>query len=95
MSKTEVYSWRTAPEIKTALELEARREGASMAQLIDRITQEWLEMRRRAAISSDREQARLHAAAAAVFGAISGGEPQRSERARPLVRERLARRHDR
>jgi hypothetical protein len=95
MSKTEVYSWRTAPEIKTALELEARREGASLARLIDQITQEWLEMRRQTAGASDGEQARLHAAAAAAFGSISGGKSRRSEAARRLVRERLARRHDR
>jgi hypothetical protein len=95
MSKTEIYSWRTAPEIKTALELEARREGASLARLIDQITQEWLEERRQATVSSDKEQARLHASAAAVFGTISGGKSRRSESARRLVRERLARRHDR
>ena len=34
MSKTEVYSWRVSPETKAALEEEARREGLTLAALL-------------------------------------------------------------
>lgn len=95
MRKSEVYSWRISSDIRTGLELEARRAGSTMAGLLDRIAQEWLEARRGGAARDDAEQARLHAAAARTFGAISGSDPGRAERARAAIRERLARRHDR
>ena len=93
--KREVYSWRVSTETKMALELEARREGTSVAALLDRLAQGWLERRRDVAGAQVAEQARLHAAAARAFGAIAGGDPRRAERAVALVRERLARRHAR
>jgi hypothetical protein len=95
MRKSEVYSWRISPEIRTGLELEARRAGCTMAGLLDRMAQGWLEARRRGAPRDDAEQARLHAAAARTLGTISGSHPGRAERARGAIRERLARRHDR
>jgi hypothetical protein len=94
MPKTEVYSWRVSPETKTALEIEARREATTLAALLDRMTQEWLRTRR-PSLGEDEEQRRLHAAAARTFGSIAGGEPRRAERARTLVRQRLAKRYGR
>jgi hypothetical protein len=94
MPKTEVYSWRVSPETKTALEIEARRQATSLAALLDRMTQEWLRTRR-PSIGEDEEQRRLHDAAAHTFGSIAGGEPRRAERARNLVRQRLAKRYGR
>ena len=95
MNKTEVYSWRISPDAKSALELEARREGASVAALLDRIAAEWLIARRSSTATDGAEQARLHAAAAKTLGRIAGGDPNRAERAREAIRERLARHHGR
>jgi hypothetical protein len=95
MGKTDVYSWRLRPEMKTALETEARRQGESLAALLERMAQEWLHSRRQASGQDQDEQARLHRAASKTFGAISGGDARRAERARLLVRKRLARRHAR
>ena len=92
MLKTEVYSWRVAPEIKSALEHEARRANKPMAELLDRIAQDWLAQKRLETSAEDAEQARLHAAAKKVFGAFGGGNPRRSEQARDAVRARLAKR---
>ncbi len=55
MGKSEVYSWRISSDIRTGLELEARRAGSTMAGLLDRIAQEWLEARRRGAQRAGRD----------------------------------------
>ena len=94
MKKSEVYSWRIAPEVKAALEHEARREGRSVAGLLDRIATEWLTARRRLT-DTDGEQARLHGTAAKTFGALAGGNPDRSTTARAAVRGRLTARRGR
>src|SRR6185436_5510352 len=73
--KTEVYSWRVTPAKKIALENRARREGSSLAQLLDRITQEWMEARNNEI--DPVEQLRLHAAAQKTLGLISGKNPKR------------------
>jgi hypothetical protein len=92
MSKTEVYSWRVSPETKAALEEEARREGMTLAALLDTIAEEWLRVRHHAALDDESEQERLRDAAAKCFGVIDGENSRRSETARKLVRERLGRR---
>ena len=93
MSKTEVYSWRISPATKLAIENEARREKTTVAALLDRITKEWMESRR--GQTDDAEQKRLHARVAKTIGAISGHQPERSERVRENVRRRLKRRYGR
>ncbi len=95
MAKTEVYSWRLDRQRKMALESEARREGASLAEVLDRLTQEWLESQGRRNEDDAVEQARLHAAAAKWIGSISGGDPHRSEKVREIVRKRLSERYGR
>ena len=95
MLKSEVYSWRLSPEVKTALDLEARREGSAVATLLDQMAGEWLAARRGSAVQEDAEQRRLHAAAAGIFGSIAGANPRRAERARGAIRKRLAHRYDR
>ncbi len=95
MGKTDVYSWRISPETKSALELEARREGASMAALLERIANEWLEARRESSVSQEVEQIRLHRSAAKALGTIAGGNSRRAEQVRFVLRERVARRHGR
>lgn len=91
--KTEVYSWRLSSEAKMALEDEARRAGMTLSALLDQVTEEWLEARRREAPGDVEAQARLHAAAGRCIGVIAGGRPRRAETARVAIRKRLARRH--
>jgi hypothetical protein len=55
LRKSEVYSWRVSSDIRTGLELEARRAGSTMAGLLDRIAQEWLEARRGGAQRAGRD----------------------------------------
>jgi hypothetical protein len=92
MAKTAVYSWRVAPETLADLEQEARRTGASVAAVLDELTREWLEVRRKEQQGDEDEQARLRAAVMKTIGTVSGGNPQRSEQARTAVRARLTRR---
>jgi hypothetical protein len=40
--KSEVYSWRLAPDLKAELEQRAREEGIGLAALLERISREWL-----------------------------------------------------
>jgi len=91
--KTEVYSWRVTPAKKAALENQARREGASLAQLLDRITQEWIEGRKDEI--DPVEQVRLHAVVRKTLGVIAGKNPERAEQARAEIRKRLANRYGR
>jgi hypothetical protein len=94
MAKTEVYSWRVDPQIKMALEAEARSQGMTMAEVLDRIAKQWLETRKLQNGDDEAEQARLHAAAAKCFGTIAAG-PNFSENVSAKVRMRLKERHAR
>lgn len=91
--KTDVYSWRVTPARKIALENRARQEGASLAQLLDRITQEWMEARNND-IDPD-EQLKLHAAVRKTLGAISSKNPERAEQAKATIRKKLTARYGR
>ncbi len=95
MAKTEVYSWRVDPQIKMALEAEARSQGTTLAEVLDRIAKQWLEARKQQNSDDEAEQARLHAAAAKCIGTISGGDPHRSEKVSETVRKRLRERYGR
>ena len=91
MGKSEVYSWRVSPELKSALEQAARAEQTSVSKLLDSIVAAWLQQ----ADSNGNQEAiqrRLHRAAAKTLGEIRGGDPRRAERARELVRKRLTKR---
>ena len=92
MAKTAVYSWRLSSERRDALEREARREGVSVAQILDRIAEEWLTERGRDRGDDAVEQERLRRAALACAGTIHGRDPHRSETVGAAVRARLARR---
>ncbi len=93
MKKSEVYSWRLSPETKAALEDRARSEGTSMAKLVDRIVDNWLEQQ--TADEEAVEQQRLHAAAAKTIGTIRGGDPYLAEQAGARVKEIIRKRHGR
>ena len=92
--KTEVYSWRLSADRKAALEEEARREGTSLSALLDRVTTDWLSHRRNGHSNDDAEQAAIRKRALAAIGSIHGGDPTRAERASELVRELIARKHE-
>jgi hypothetical protein len=92
MAKTEVYSWRVSRPLKTALEEAARAQRVSVAELLDRVTEEWLSERKARAGSSATEQARLHAAAVRFAGSLRGGDPHRAARASARLKAKLSRR---
>ncbi len=91
--KTEVYSWRVSAAKKAELESEARREGTSVAELLERITADWLQERRTSRNGEEDEQAALRRRVMATVGTIRSGDPTLATRAREVVRERIARKH--
>ena len=92
--KTEVYSWRVSPDLKSSLEREARRRKVSVSKVLEMAARNWLE---NGTVGNDDEelQLRLHQAASKCLGAFAGGNPGRSEDARRAVRERLRRNRER
>jgi hypothetical protein len=91
--KTEVYSWRVSPELKTGLEREARRRKISLSCALDIAVQEWLQ---KSTVDDDAaEQKRLHEAALKVIGTIEGDNPRRAENASKIVRQLIRQRHGR
>lgn len=95
MAKTEVYSWRLSPRLKTELEEAARAERKSLAELLEQIAKEWLERSREVNEDDREEQERIRARAMKVIGSLEGGDPHLSERVSAEVRARLARRYGR
>jgi hypothetical protein len=95
MAKTEVYSWRLSPRLKTDLEEAARAEQKSLAELLDRIARDWLERLESHGEDDDERQRRVRRAASRSVGAIEGGNPDRAAHASAEIRSRLARRHAR
>lgn len=91
--KTEVYSWRVSADRKTELESEARREGISLAGLLEQITANWLAERRAGRNGEEAEQAALRKRVMATVGTIRGGDPKLSTRVREVVRARLLEKH--
>jgi hypothetical protein len=92
--QTEVYSWRVSPEVKAALEREARREKTSLAALLDRVARQWLEERKSRSADDEAEQKRLHAIAEKYIGTIARG-PDLAESASKLIRAGLAKKYGR
>ncbi len=92
--KTEVYTWRIPPALKTSLEREARRRKISMAAALDLAAREWLD---KTGIASDgeEEQLRLQSSASRFLGALASANPRRAESASQTLRQRLRRRHGR
>lgn len=95
MQKTEVYSWRLSPRLKSELEEAARAGEKSMAELLEEIAQEWLERFKDSNGDDDERQRVLHEATMKFVGSIRGDDPNRAENARSEVRARIARRHGR
>jgi hypothetical protein len=91
--KTEVYSWRLSPHRKAALEAEARREGTSLAKLLEDITASWLEEQRKSRNGDEAEQAAIRTRVMATVGTMRSGDPTLSTRTSEIVRERILRKH--
>ena len=92
--KTEVYSWRLSPDLKSSLEREARRRKVSVSTVLEMAARDWL---KNGADGNDDEelQLQLHQAASKCIGAFAGGKAGRSEDVRTAVRERLRRNRER
>jgi hypothetical protein len=93
--KTDVYSWRVSSQRKAELESEARREGTSLAGLLEQITEDWLQTRRNSRNGDEAEQTEIRRRAAPAIGSVRGADPTRSSRSAELVREILRRRYGR
>ena len=91
--KSEVYSWRLTPEVKSDLERQARLRKMSVSSILDIAIRDWLT--KNADTSEKDIQARIHAAAEKCFGTIAGNSPHRAESARQIIRNRLRRRYGR
>ena len=91
LRKSEVYSWRLDPDLKSQLEQRAREEGIGLAALLERIARDWLRAKAAASSDDEREQARIKAAAMRAIGILRSGDPELAERARERLQERLAR----
>ena len=94
MERTEVYSWRLDPELKSALEAAARAQATTVSRLLDRIASEWIS---READSRDavEEQRRIRARAMRYVGSIHGKDPRRAGEASQRVGVILGRKHAR
>ena len=88
--KTEVYSWRVSPDIKTGLEREARRRKISVSAALHLAARDWL-LKTSMANQDDEAQYRLKRAASRWLGALASGDAQRSEKVSQTVRQRLRR----
>ncbi|HEX5758388.1 MAG TPA: hypothetical protein VF121_04300 [Thermoanaerobaculia bacterium] len=95
MAKTEVYSWRLSPRLKTELEEAARAERKSLAELLEQIAREWLERSHPGDESDEERTLRLRAAAMKFVGVLNGEVPGRAENVSREVRARLRRRYGR
>ena len=90
--KTEVYSWRLTPHLKSELQEAARAERKSLADLLEEIVRGWLLTGHSQSGSEEEEQRRVREAALKCAGTIEG-RPDLAENARSEVRARIARRH--
>jgi hypothetical protein len=93
--RSEVYSWRMSRDLKEDLEEAARREGVSVARLLERIARDWLKARASPAADDEAEQERLRAIAMQFVGTIRGGDPDRAAEVSKRVHESLARQYGR
>ena len=91
--KTEVYSWRISAARKAELEDEARRQGTSLAELLEQITSAWLQQRRAGRNGEEAEQVALRKRVMATVGTIRTADPALSSRVREIVRGRLLEKH--
>jgi hypothetical protein len=70
--KTEVYSWRLSPHLKSELQEAARVERKSLSDLLEKIAKDWLQRTRHQSEDEEERQRRLHEAAMECAGTIDG-----------------------
>ncbi|MEA2601839.1 MAG: hypothetical protein QOF89_2831 [Acidobacteriota bacterium] len=92
--KTEVYSWRLSPHLKSQLQEAARVEQKSLSDLLEEIVKNWLQLTYSQPSGEEERQRRVREAVMKCAGTIEG-EPDLAENARSEVRARLARRYGR
>ena len=92
--RSEVYSWRLSPDLKSDLEREARLRKVTVSSVLESAVRDWLK-NGNADASDDEAQRRLHTAATACFGVLASGNSRRAETARDVLRKRLRRRYGR
>jgi hypothetical protein len=95
MAKNTVYSWRLSPARKALLEQVARERATSIADVLDRATDDYIRSFRARGGESDLEQARLHSAVAGFIGTVRGGDPSRASEAGVRVKAKLGRQRGR
>jgi predicted transcriptional regulator len=93
--KTEVYSWRLSPDLKAALEREARIRKAPISTILEMAVRQWLQQCSGHPEDDEAVQRALHAAVAPYLGVLEGDDPRRSEKVSEIVRERIRRQHGR
>ena len=94
MSKSEVYSWRLATELKMQLEAAARDEKTSVGSILDRVVREWLAKRPLSEEDDAEQQRRLRERAMKAVGTVSIGlGPYTNERVREVMGEQLEKKH--
>jgi hypothetical protein len=93
-SKSEVYSWRLSPELKTKLQAAARDEKTSIGAVLDRVVREWLDARMPSAEEDAEQQRRLRERVMRTVGTASVGlGPYTNERVRQVITENLERKY--
>lgn len=92
MAKSEVYSWRVTPDLKSALEQAARDADTSIGGLLEQIAREWLKGR---SDDEGEEQHRLHEAARSWIGAVRTGQSDLSEQAGAVAGAIIRKKHAR
>jgi hypothetical protein len=92
MQKTEVYSWRVSSRVKQQLEDLARRDGRTIAAVLDDIVAAHLGLVAEARTGEDIIQRELHNRAARFAGRIAGTNPRRSTTVHADVLRRLRKR---
>jgi len=93
-SKSEVYSWRLTPELKSELEEAARSERTTVATILDRVVREWLNARQPSEEEDAAEQRRLRERGLRAIGTVSvGGESATNARVREVMGEILEKKY--
>ncbi len=94
MKKSDVYSWRVDPTLKSELEEAARTEGTSVAQLLNRIVSLWLKKTKAATVEDEAIEYRMRQKAMRTFGSVLLDEgPYTANQIRQRVRTRLKKKH--
>jgi hypothetical protein len=94
VSKSEVYSWRLARDLKMQLEAAARDEKTSIGAVLERVVREWLSKRPLSEEDDAEQQHRLREQAMKAVGTVSIGlGPYTNKRVREIMGEQLEKKH--